>query len=178
MAKTKVYFWLKVDKKFFDNIFIKRLKTMAGGYMMQVIYMRLMLESLEDDCILYYEGYFKNLVEELALKLDVTEDDINMTMSYFTQCGLIQIDDDGNAMYFQKTKELLDKIKLYADVNYFETNFYDQLIIVQELLKSPTIDYKNHLELERLNKEISKKFILSQKFIGSQERTLSDEVYS
>lgn len=80
-------------------------------------------------------------------------------------------------MYFQKTKELLDKIKLYADVNYFETNFYDQLIIVQELLKSPTIDYKNHLELERLNKEISKKFILSQKFIGSQERTLSDEVY-
>lgn len=25
MAKTKVYFWLKIDKKFFDNIFIKRL---------------------------------------------------------------------------------------------------------------------------------------------------------
>ncbi|MFI3128343.1 hypothetical protein ODU10_12055, partial [Streptococcus suis] len=25
MAKTKIYFWLKIDKKFFDNIFIKRL---------------------------------------------------------------------------------------------------------------------------------------------------------
>ena len=24
MAKTKVYFWLKIDKKFFDNIFIKK----------------------------------------------------------------------------------------------------------------------------------------------------------
>lgn len=97
MAKTKVYFWLKVDKKFFDNIFIKRLKNMPGGYTMTVIYIRLMLESLESDCILYYEGYFNDLAEELALKLDVSEDDIRMTLSYFTQCGLIQVDSDSNA---------------------------------------------------------------------------------
>lgn len=101
MAKTKVYFWLKVDKKFFDNLFIKRLKQTPGGYTMIVIYIRLMLESLEDDCILYYEGYFDNLVQELALKLDVTEDDINMTMAYFTKCGLIQIDGDGHATLSQ-----------------------------------------------------------------------------
>lgn len=97
MAKTKVYFWLKIDKKFFDNIFIKRLKTVPGGYTMTVIYIRLMLESLESDCILYYEGYFNNLKEELALKLDVSEDDIDMTVAYFTKCGLIQIDEDKNA---------------------------------------------------------------------------------
>ena len=101
MAKTKIYFWLKVDKKFFDNLFIKRLKNMPGGYTMTVIYIRLMLESLEDDCILYYEGYFDNLVQELALKLDVSEDDINMTVAYFTRCGLIQIDDDGHATLSQ-----------------------------------------------------------------------------
>lgn len=97
MAKTKVYFWLKVDKKFFDNIFIKKLKNIAGGYTMTVIYIRLMLESLESDCILYYEGYFNDLAEELALKLDVSENDIRMTLSYFTQCGLIQVDSDSNA---------------------------------------------------------------------------------
>ena len=101
MAKTKIYFWLKVDKKFFDNLFIKRLKNMPGGYTMTVIYIRLMLGSLEDDCILYYEGYFDNLVQELALKLDVSEDDINMTVAYFTKCGLIQIDDDGHATLSQ-----------------------------------------------------------------------------
>ncbi|NQK21144.1 DnaD domain protein [Streptococcus suis] len=97
MTKTKIYFWLKIDKKFFDNIFIKRLKTIPGGYAMTVIYIRLMLESLDSDCILYYEGYFENLKEELALKLDVSEDDIDMTMAYFTKCGLIQIDEDKNA---------------------------------------------------------------------------------
>ncbi|ASB97384.1 TPA: DnaD domain protein [Streptococcus equi subsp. equi] len=95
--KTKIYFWLKFDKKFFENIFIKRLKKMAGGDTMTVLYIRLMLESLETDCILYYEGYFENLVEELAIKLEVSEDDINMTLAYFTKCGLIQIDGSGNA---------------------------------------------------------------------------------
>ena len=44
-----------------------------------------------------YEGYFDNLKEELALKLDVSEDDIDMTMAYFTKCGLIQVDEDKNA---------------------------------------------------------------------------------
>lgn len=100
-TKTKIYFWLKVDKKFFDNIFIKRLKSIQGGYAMTVIYIRLMLESLSSDCILYYEGYFENLAEELALKLDVSEDDINQTLAYFTKCGLIQIDSDNNAYMAQ-----------------------------------------------------------------------------
>lgn len=107
-TKTKIYFWLKFDKKFFDNLFIKRLKSVSGGYAMTVIYIRLMLESLETDCILYYEGYFDNLIQELALKLDVSEDDIGMTMSYFTKCGLIQIDTDGNAK-FPQAEALLEQ---------------------------------------------------------------------
>ena len=108
MGKTKIYFWLKVDKKFFDNVFIKRLKNMNGGYAMTVIYIRLMLESLESDCILYYDGFLESLVEELAIKLDVSEDDINMTMAYFTKCGLIQIDTEGNAELLQ-AKAMLEQ---------------------------------------------------------------------
>ena len=107
-TKTKVYFWLKFDKKFFDNLFIKRLKSVSGGYAMTVIYIRLMLESLETDCILYYEGYFDSLIQELALKLDVSEDDVSMTIAYFTKCGLIQIDTDGNAK-FPQAEALLEQ---------------------------------------------------------------------
>ena len=107
-TKTKVYFWLKFDKKFFDNLFIKRLRDMSGGYAMTVIYIRLMLESLETDCVLYYEGYLDNLIQELALKLDVSEDDVNITMAYFTKCGLIQIDTDGNAR-FPQAEALLEQ---------------------------------------------------------------------
>ncbi|MEF2024758.1 DnaD domain protein [Streptococcus dysgalactiae] len=111
--KTKIYFWLKFDKKFFDNLFIKRLKNTSGGYAMTVIYIRLMLESIETDCILYYEGYFESLIQELALKLDVSEDDLNMTFSYFTKCGLIQIDENGNAILPQ-AKSMLEQESNWA----------------------------------------------------------------
>lgn len=80
---------------------------------MTVIYIRLMLESIETDCILYYEGYFESLIQELALKLDVSEDDLNMTFSYFTKCGLIQIDENGNAILPQ-AKSMLEQESNWA----------------------------------------------------------------
>lgn len=80
-------------------------------------------------------------------------------------------------MYFQKTEHLLNKIKLYKDVNYFEQDFYSQLQLIRELQSKPDLDYQNYLELEKLHTEIHKKFILDQKFRDSQVNTLSDEVY-
>lgn len=165
MAKTKVYFWLKVDKKFFDNLFIKRLKHMPGGYTMTVIYIRLMLESLEDDCILYYEGYFDNLVQELALKLDVSEDDINMTVAYFTKCGLIQIDDDGHATLSQA------KAMVESETNWAKYK-RDQRKNSQDLPKLENVQNKRiisnscpteiELEIDK-DKELDKEYILSGK---------------
>ena len=157
MAKTKVYFWLKIDKKFFDNLFIKRLKSMPGGYTMTVIYMRMMLASLESDCILYYEGYFETLKEELALKLDVSEDDISMTIAYFTQCGLIQIDEDKNAELTQ-AKALVQQETNHAA--YMRSYRKEQ----QEKEKNLTLLSKNFTTLStcKTEKEIDKDKELEQ----------------
>lgn len=169
MAKTKVYFWLKVDKKFFDNLFIKRLKHMPGGYTMTVIYIRLMLESLEDDCILYYEGYFDNLVQELALKLDVSEDDINMTVAYFTKCGLIQIDDDGHATLSQ-AKAMVESETNWAKYKREQRKNSQNLPKLENVQKLETdsnscpteIEIEIDKELEK-DKELDKEYILSGK---------------
>ena len=167
MAKTKVYFWLKVDKKFFDNLFIKRLKQVPGGYNMIVIYIRLMLESLEDDCILYYEGYFDNLVQELALKLDVTEDDINMTMAYFTKCGLIQIDGDGNATLSQ-AKAMVESETNWAKYKREKrgkATEQTKLDSVQRL--SNTRPTEKEIELEKDKEQRDKRYILEKENILS-----------
>lgn len=165
MAKTKVYFWLKVDKKFFDNLFIKRLKHMPGGYTMTVIYIRLMLESLEDDCILYYEGYFDNLVQELALKLDVSEDDINMTVAYFTKCGLIQIDDDGHATLSQ-AKAMVESETNWAKYKRDQRKNSQNLPKLENVQNKKTISNscptEIELELDK-DKELDKEYILSGK---------------
>ena len=155
MAKTKVYFWLKVDKKFFDNLFIKRLKNMPGGYTMTVIYIRLMLESLEDDCILYYEGYFDSLVQELALKLDVSEDDINMTVAYFTKCGLIQIDDDGHATLSQ-AKALVESETNWAKYKREQRKNSQDLPKLDNVQNKKTISNSRPTEIEKENRVNSK----------------------
>ena len=168
MAKTKVYFWLKVDKKFFDNLFIKRLKHMPGGYTMTVIYIRLMLESLEDDCILYYEGYFDNLVQELALKLDVSEDDINMTVAYFTKCGLIQIDDDGHATLSQ-AKAMVESETNWAKYKRDQRKNSQNLPKLENVPKLETVsnscptekEIDKELELE-LELKLDKEYIVEQ----------------
>ena len=155
MAKTKVYFWLKVDKKFFDNLFIKRLKHMPSGYTMTVIYIRLMLESLEDDCILYYEGYFDNLVQELALKLDVSEDDINMTVAYFTKCGLIQIDDDGHATLSQ-AKAMVESETNWAKYKRDQRKNSQNLPKLENVQNKKTISNSCPTEIEKENRVSSK----------------------
>ena len=155
MAKTKIYFWLKVDKKFFDNLFIKRLKNMPGGYTMTVIYIRLMLESLEDDCILYYEGYFDSLVQELALKLDVSEDDINMTVAYFTKCGLIQIDDGGHATLSQ-AKAMVESETNWAKYKREQRKNSQDLPKLENVQNKKTISNSCPTEIEIENKVNSK----------------------
>ena len=164
MAKTKVYFWLKVDKKFFDNLFIKRLKNMPGGYTMTVIYIRLMLESLESDCILYYEGYLNDLAEELALKLDVSEDDIRMTLSYFTQCGLIQVDSDSNAEMAQAKALVQQETNQAAYMRQYRKEQKEKKNNLTMLSKNLTTltTCKTEIELE-IEKEIEKE-------IESEER--------
>lgn len=100
--KTKIYYWLKFDKHFFENLFIKRLlRNFPGGSDMIVIYIRLMLEAIENDCIIDYEGTFDNYAEELALRLETSEEQINMALAYFVKCGVIQVDDGGNTHYPQ-----------------------------------------------------------------------------
>ncbi len=155
MAKTKIYFWLKVDKKFFDNLFIKRLKNMPGGYTMTVIYIRLMLESLEDDCILYYEGYFDSLVQELALKLDVSEDDINMTVAYFTKCGLIQIDDDGHATLSQ-AKAMVESETNWAKYKRDQRKNSQDLPKLENVQNKKTLSNSCPTEIEKENRVNSK----------------------
>ena len=155
MAKTKIYFWLKVDKKFFDNLFIKRLKNIPGGYTMTVIYIRLMLESLEDDCILYYEGYFDSLVQELALKLDVSEDDINMTVAYFTKCGLIQIDDDGHATLSQ-AKAMVESETNWAKYKREQRKNSQDLPKLDNVQNKKTISNSCPTEIEKENRVNSK----------------------
>ena len=99
--KKKVYFWLKLDQNFFKNLAIKQALRMPGGKDMIIVYQMLMLESLATDGAIYYEGMLPTLEKELAVRLDVKEEDIQMTLAYFKNVGLVQVDDSNNAEMLQ-----------------------------------------------------------------------------
>lgn len=104
MAKKqqkKVYFWLKLDQNFFKNLAIKQALRMPGGKDMIIVYQMLMLESLATDGVIYYDGMLPTIEKELAVRLDVKEEDIQMTLAYFKNVGLVQVDDSNNAEMLQ-----------------------------------------------------------------------------
>ncbi|WP_224208786.1 DnaD domain protein [Streptococcus agalactiae] len=154
-SKTKIYYWLKFDKHFFDNLFIKRLlRNFPGGSEMIVIYIRLMLEAIENDCIIDYEGTFDNYAEELALRLETSEEQINMALAYFVKCGVIQVDDGGNTHYPQ-AKALLGQEtnwnrykKKQAELEKFQL-LSNQVPTEIEIDKKIDINIDKELELEQ-----------------------------
>ncbi|MBS9335021.1 phage replisome organizer N-terminal domain-containing protein [Fructobacillus sp. M1-13] len=102
MAKKKpIYFWLRLDNNFYKNLAIKKVRKLAGGDTMVVIYQKLMLSSLETNGVIYYEGLYGKLEEELALMIDEDVDQVAMTLAYFTKSGLIQIEDGQNVKMAQ-----------------------------------------------------------------------------
>lgn len=161
-SKTKIYYWLKFDKHFFENLFIKRLlRNFPGGSDMIVIYIRLMLEAIENDCIIDYEGTFDNYAEELALRLETSEEQINMTLAYFVKCGVIQVDDGGNTHYPQ-AKALLGQ----------ETNWNRYKKKQAELEKFQPLSNKVPTEIEiEIDKEKDKEKEKEKEYIVEQSPT-------
>ena len=66
MADSKKYFWLKLQKDFFESKEMKKLRKIAGGDTYTIIYLKMQLKSLKDDGILYYEGIEDNFADEVA----------------------------------------------------------------------------------------------------------------
>ncbi len=63
----KKYFWLKLDRHFFGNARIKKLRRLAGGDTYTIIYLKLLLLSIEFNGLLVYEGIEDTFEKEMAL---------------------------------------------------------------------------------------------------------------
>lgn len=87
---NKKYYWLKLGRNFFKNARIKKLRKIAGGDTFVIIYLKMMLLSIEYDGIILYEGIEKSIEEELALKLDEDLDNLKLTVSYLKNHQLLE----------------------------------------------------------------------------------------
>jgi predicted phage replisome organizer/uncharacterized phage protein (TIGR02220 family) len=86
----KRYYWLKLKDDFFTQKAIKKLRKIAGGDTFTIIYLKMMLLAMKSDGKLYFEGIENNFYEELALELDEDEANVNLTVNYLMNHGLME----------------------------------------------------------------------------------------
>lgn len=86
----KRYYWLKLEEGFFNEKEIKKLRRIAGGDTYTIIYLKMMLMSLQFEGKLFFDGLEDTFIEELALMLDEDVDNVKVTVSYLISTGLMK----------------------------------------------------------------------------------------
>ena len=103
MAEPKRYFWLKLHKDFFQRKEIKRLRKIAGGDTYTIIYLKMLLRSIMSEGKLYFDGLEEDFAAEVALDLDESEENVQITITYLLNSGLLEMRSD-DEYYLPDTK--------------------------------------------------------------------------
>lgn len=95
MGENKRYFWLKLPVDFFSQKEIKKLRSIAGGDTFVIVYLKMLLRSLDDDGKLYFEGYGDDFTDELAMDIDEDEENVKLTCRFLESRKLLSKGDAG-----------------------------------------------------------------------------------
>lgn len=152
----KVYYWIKLKMEFFRDKRIKKLRRNAGGDTYTIIYLKMMLLSLPDEGVLYFDGIEDDFAEELALELEEETVDVRMTIAYLLGKGLMEKRSEYEYYLYQVPEMLGKEVDSAARVRKHREkmaekryNVTDERYIVQNC--NTEIDIEKNKEL---NKEI------------------------
>ena len=104
----KIYYWIKLKMEFFRDKRIKKLRKNAGGDTYTIIYLKMLLLSLPDEGIIYFDGIEDDFAEEIALELEEEEDNVRMTLVYLLDKGLIERRSD-DEYFLPQVAEMIGK---------------------------------------------------------------------
>lgn len=94
-AKPK-YYWLKLKNTYFSQLEQKKMRKQENGVYMQIIYLKMMLHSINNDGCIYYQGVYDSLEEELAEEFLEDIEMIRYTIQYLLKNDMISLDDNFN----------------------------------------------------------------------------------
>lgn len=97
-ASTKRYYWLKLKEDFFRDKVMKKMRRIAGGDTYVIIYLKMMLMSIQTDGELYFEGIEDDFAAELSLALDEDEDNIRVAIGFLMRSG--KLIEKSKSVYF------------------------------------------------------------------------------
>lgn len=104
VGNQKRYFWLKLPKNYFSHLEQKKMRKHEHGKDMQIVYLRMMLLSIDKGGYIYYQGVYDNLEEELAEEFDEPVEIVRETLEYLKQNKMIAIDENSDCFLPESLK--------------------------------------------------------------------------
>lgn len=104
------YYWLKLHDNFFDRMEIRKLRKIPGGDAYTIIYLKLLLLSLNADGKIPFEGLETHIHKEIALKINEEEVSVEMTLNALKMLRLLE-EREGDISLPEHT-EVIGKAKL------------------------------------------------------------------
>ena len=91
----KRYYWLKLQTNFFSGARIRKMRRLPDGDTLCVVYLKLLLASLETEGLFPYEGLEPTLEAEVALKLDEPEETVVRLLTVLAENRMIEAGEGG-----------------------------------------------------------------------------------
>ncbi|MDY4115122.1 phage replisome organizer N-terminal domain-containing protein [Blautia sp. HCP3S3_D9] len=98
MATEKRLFWLRLKNTYFNQLVQKKMRKQENGIEMQVIYLRMMLLSLDNNGHIFYQGVYDSIEDELAEEFNEPADLIKQTIDFLIKNNMVETDknEDGD----------------------------------------------------------------------------------
>lgn len=157
----KRYYWFKMEQSFFEQKEIKYLRRLPGGDTYTIIYLKLILKSLENDGKIYYENIGDDYSQEWALEIEEDEKAVSFLVAFLINKGLM-IDCGFDEFEITKTKSLVGSETASAERKRRQRERERELLQfndVTDLQKNVTLSQVGHIESEieiEKEKEIDK----------------------
>lgn len=103
--ENKKYYWIRLPKDFFNSKEMKKLRTIAGGEIFTIIYLKMQLLSIDRNALLEFDGTEETMAEQLSYEIDESKENIAMTIGFLLKHNLIELLQDDIDML--QTKELI-----------------------------------------------------------------------
>ena len=82
MAENRRFYWMKLPNDYFRQLLQRKMRKQTGGIEMQLIYLKMLLYSIDKDAVIPFQGVYDSIEEELAEELGEESEMVKETINF------------------------------------------------------------------------------------------------
>ncbi len=95
----KRLFWLQLKNTYFNQLSQKKMRKQSRGLEMQVIYLRMMLLSLDNKGYIFYQGVYNSIEEELSEEFNEPLELVKQTIDFLIENKMVTTDQEDDSLF-------------------------------------------------------------------------------